>query len=147
MCGTCNAESVSLPTPLQEMTINWCLKRAELVFKCVKGIVILLVLQDYPLLAQCSHALQVSCWRTPRGVKRSHAPSSSSYHQYVSQCVCVCVWGGGGGGGGGGTHHSVNQCVCWGGVKHHPVPHPNTLLHAQQLQSGASVSQHTACEL
>ena len=23
--------------PLQEMTIPWCLKRAELVFKCVKG--------------------------------------------------------------------------------------------------------------
>ena len=24
--------------PMQEMTVNWCLRRAELIFKCVKGL-------------------------------------------------------------------------------------------------------------
>lgn len=51
MCGMCVVcvcvtgvmLRLSLLTTLQEMTINWCLKRSELVFKCVKGIVTFLV--------------------------------------------------------------------------------------------------------
>lgn len=30
-CGTCSC------FPMQEMTITWCLRRAELVFKSIKG--------------------------------------------------------------------------------------------------------------
>ena len=29
--------AVCLPFVFQEMTVSWCVKRAELVFKCVKG--------------------------------------------------------------------------------------------------------------
>ena len=35
--GNFNLASTVFQNPLQEMTISWCLKRAELVFKCVKG--------------------------------------------------------------------------------------------------------------
>ena len=40
MCAGFKGRVMSCDSIVQEMTITWCVRRAELVFKCVKGLLI-----------------------------------------------------------------------------------------------------------